>query len=41
MRLLMRTADHPTDTTHDYDFTDWDAVDRWAHELSTAHAVAA
>ena len=33
MRLLMRRMDHPTDTSQDYDYTDWDAVERWAHEL--------
>ena len=34
MRLLMRRMHHPTDTSQDYDYTDWDAVDRWAHELA-------
>jgi menaquinone-dependent protoporphyrinogen oxidase len=33
MRLLMRRMHHPTDTSQDYDYTDWDAVERWAHEL--------
>ena len=34
MRLLMRRMHHPTDTSQDYDYTDWDAVERWAHELA-------
>ena len=34
MRLLMRRQHHPTDTSQDYDYTDWDAVERWAHELA-------
>ena len=42
IRLLMRKGGHPTDTSHDHDFTDWDAVERFAHEcaglLSTAPA---
>ena len=28
IRLLMRKGGHPTDTSHDHDFTDWNAVDR-------------
>jgi menaquinone-dependent protoporphyrinogen oxidase len=35
MRLLMRRMHHPTDASQDYDYTDWDAVERWAHELAT------
>jgi menaquinone-dependent protoporphyrinogen oxidase len=31
MRLLMHRGQHPTDTSRDYDYTDWAAVDRWAH----------
>jgi menaquinone-dependent protoporphyrinogen oxidase len=34
MRLLMRRQHHPTDTSQDYDYTDWGAVERWAHELA-------
>jgi menaquinone-dependent protoporphyrinogen oxidase len=30
MRLLMARGGRPTDTRHDYDYTDWDAVDAWA-----------
>jgi menaquinone-dependent protoporphyrinogen oxidase len=36
MRLLMRRMHHPTDASQDYDYTDWDAVERWAHELTSA-----
>jgi menaquinone-dependent protoporphyrinogen oxidase len=39
MRLLMRRTHQPTDTSHDYDYTDWDAVDRWAHELAATLCV--
>ncbi len=34
MRVLMRRMHHPSDASHDYDYTDWDAVERWAHELT-------
>ena len=34
VRLLMRKEGHPTDVSHDYDYTDWGAVDRFAHECS-------
>jgi menaquinone-dependent protoporphyrinogen oxidase len=34
MRLLMRKMHHPSDASRDYDYTDWDAVERWAHELT-------
>jgi menaquinone-dependent protoporphyrinogen oxidase len=44
MRLLMHRSGHPSDISQDYDYTDWDAVDRWAHEfaasLPTTEAVA-
>jgi menaquinone-dependent protoporphyrinogen oxidase len=32
MRLLMRHQGHPTDASRDFDYTDWDAVERFAHE---------
>jgi menaquinone-dependent protoporphyrinogen oxidase len=35
IRLMMRRGGHPTDTSHDYDYTDWDAVGRFAHEFAT------
>ncbi len=38
MRLLMRQKHHPTDASHDYDYTDWGAVERWAHELTATLA---
>jgi menaquinone-dependent protoporphyrinogen oxidase len=38
MRLLMRRMHHPTDSSQDYDYTDWGAVDRWAHELTATLA---
>jgi menaquinone-dependent protoporphyrinogen oxidase len=34
MRVLMRHGDHPTDVSRDYDYTDWDAVERFAHEVT-------
>jgi menaquinone-dependent protoporphyrinogen oxidase len=34
IRLMMRRGGHPTDTSHDYDYTDWDAVDRLAREFA-------
>ena len=40
MRLLMRRMHHPTDASQDYDYTDWDAVERWAHELAATLAPA-
>ena len=40
MRLLMRRMHHPTDASQDYDYTDWDAVEHWAHELSATLAPA-
>jgi menaquinone-dependent protoporphyrinogen oxidase len=33
MRLLMRRMGHPTNASQDYDYTDWDAVDRLGHEI--------
>lgn len=33
MRLLMRRMGHPTDASHDYDYTDWDAVERFGREF--------
>lgn len=34
MRLLMRRGGHPTDASHDYDYTDWDAVERFARDCA-------
>lgn len=33
MRLLMKKMGHPTDASHDYDYTDWDRVEALGHEL--------
>jgi len=41
MRLLMKHMGHPTDASRDYDYTDWDAVDRLGHELAATLAVPA
>jgi menaquinone-dependent protoporphyrinogen oxidase len=35
MRLLMRRMGRPTDVSRDYDYTDWDALDRLGRELAT------
>ena len=35
MRLMMRRGGHPTDTSHDYDYTDWEAIERFAAEFAT------
>jgi menaquinone-dependent protoporphyrinogen oxidase len=32
MRLLMLKQHHPTDTSRDYDYTDWEQVERFARE---------
>jgi menaquinone-dependent protoporphyrinogen oxidase len=35
MRLIVRNKPgHPTDTSHDYDYTDWSAVTRFGHECA-------
>jgi menaquinone-dependent protoporphyrinogen oxidase len=36
MRLMMAHFHRPTDISHDYDYTDWDAVDRFAHECAAS-----
>ena len=30
----MRRGGHPTDTSHDYDYTDWEAVERFGREFA-------
>jgi menaquinone-dependent protoporphyrinogen oxidase len=40
MRLLMHRMGRPTDSSHDYDYTDWDAVDRLALEISAVATAA-
>jgi menaquinone-dependent protoporphyrinogen oxidase len=34
MRLIMRMTGGETDTSRDYEYTDWDAVDRFAGEVA-------
>jgi menaquinone-dependent protoporphyrinogen oxidase len=34
MRLLMQRGHHPTDTSRDFDYTDWDSVDAFARACS-------
>ena len=34
MRLMIARGDHPTDVSRDYDYTDWDAVRRFAREFA-------
>jgi len=34
MRMLMKKMGHPTDASHDYDYTDWEGVDRLGRELA-------
>lgn len=41
MRLLMKRMGHDTDTSHDHDYTDWDAVERLGRELAELVAVPA
>ncbi|MEA2151644.1 MAG: menaquinone-dependent protoporphyrinogen oxidase [Solirubrobacteraceae bacterium] len=41
MRLLMRRMGRPTDSSQDYDYTDWDAVDRLAREIGALSSAAA
>lgn len=36
MRFIVRREGGPTDTSRDYEFTDWDAVEHFAHDV-TAH----
>jgi menaquinone-dependent protoporphyrinogen oxidase len=41
IKLMMKRGGHPTDTSRDHDFTDWDAVDRFAEECAGLAAVTA
>lgn len=34
MRLMMKHSHHPSDTSKDHDFTDWEAVDRFGSECA-------
>jgi menaquinone-dependent protoporphyrinogen oxidase len=40
MRVLMHRGHHPTDTSRDFDYTDWEAVDRFAAECAELAHVA-
>jgi menaquinone-dependent protoporphyrinogen oxidase len=41
MRMLMHHWGHPSDASHDYDYTDWDGLDRLGRELAATAGVAA
>jgi menaquinone-dependent protoporphyrinogen IX oxidase len=41
VRLIAHQKDLPTDVHVDVDFTDWDAVDAFAHEVAAMLAPAA
>ena len=41
IKLMMKHGGHPTDTSRDHDFTDWDAVDRFGAECAVLVPVAA
>ncbi|HEU5170465.1 MAG TPA: flavodoxin domain-containing protein [Gemmatimonadales bacterium] len=41
MKMISRRTGGPTDTSRDYEFTDWDAVDRFAAELARTVSVTA
>jgi menaquinone-dependent protoporphyrinogen oxidase len=41
MRLLMKHMGHPTDASRDYDYTDWEAVDRIGREIGARAETAA
>ena len=34
IKLMMHRGGHPTDTGQDYDYTDWDAVDRFGEQCA-------
>jgi menaquinone-dependent protoporphyrinogen oxidase len=38
IRLIMKHEERPTDTSHDYDYTDWDAVERFGRDLAAMAA---
>jgi menaquinone-dependent protoporphyrinogen oxidase len=41
MKMISRRNGGPTDTSRDYDFTDWKAVDRFGRELASLFAATA
>ena len=40
VRVLMKHGGHPTDIVHDYDYTDWDAVEAFARKCAKLPALA-
>jgi menaquinone-dependent protoporphyrinogen oxidase len=38
MRLMMQRGGHPTDISRDYDYTDWDAVERFGRDCAALGA---
>ena len=40
MRLMMKRDHHPTDTSHDYEYTDWEQVERFARTCASLVATA-
>jgi menaquinone-dependent protoporphyrinogen oxidase len=40
MRVLMKQGGHPTDIHHDYDYTDWDAVEAFAGKCAKLPSLA-
>jgi menaquinone-dependent protoporphyrinogen oxidase len=41
IKLMMRHQGHPTDTSRDFDYTDWDAVERFGHEFAAKQRLTA
>lgn len=41
MRAISRSQGGPTDTSREYEFTDWDAVDRFGQALADGLAAPA
>jgi menaquinone-dependent protoporphyrinogen IX oxidase len=33
MRLMMKRGGHPTDVSHDHDYTDWDGLEQLARDF--------
>ena len=38
MRLLMKRGHHPTDTSQDYEYTDWEQVESFARRCAAMAA---
>jgi len=34
IKMMMHRGGHPTDSSQDYDYTDWDAVDRFGRQIA-------